>query len=248
MPPPLTDCLTGSPPQKAPASQHTTKFFPIFVPLIPLTADTHFLRGRGYCTGECEATMNFRSMHSCTPLRLFRTRGCCRRVLQRAGLRAGAPEKDLILHECTDEGFQSQIVLSTTSTVDANKLEALCVSVGWPKRPIHKVAAALENSFLLSSLVLHQRDEAGNNTTTLIGFARATCDGVFTACIWDVLIAPSFQGMGLGRKLVEEVTQRLLDRGIGSVSLLSDARAVAFYTTQGFTLECVSATRSVFAP
>lgn len=37
----------------------------------------------------------------------------------------------------------------------------------------------------------------------LIGFARATSDGVFRATIWDVVIHPDYQGIGLGRKLVE---------------------------------------------
>jgi N-acetylglutamate synthase-like GNAT family acetyltransferase len=39
----------------------------------------------------------------------------------------------------------------------------------------------------------------------IIGCARATSDGVFRATIWDVVIHPEYQGMGLGRKLVETV-------------------------------------------
>ncbi|MGB3491206.1 MAG: GNAT family N-acetyltransferase [Elainellaceae cyanobacterium] len=39
----------------------------------------------------------------------------------------------------------------------------------------------------------------------LIGFARATSDGVYRATIWDVVIHPDYQGAGLGRKLVETV-------------------------------------------
>lgn len=39
----------------------------------------------------------------------------------------------------------------------------------------------------------------------LIGFARATSDGVFRATIWDVVIHSDYQGAGLGRKLVETV-------------------------------------------
>ncbi len=37
----------------------------------------------------------------------------------------------------------------------------------------------------------------------LIGFARATSDGVFRATIWDVVIHPEYRGSGLGRRLVE---------------------------------------------
>lgn len=39
----------------------------------------------------------------------------------------------------------------------------------------------------------------------LIGFARATSDGIYRATIWDVVIHPGYQGVGLGRKLVETV-------------------------------------------
>ncbi|MEL6813340.1 MAG: GNAT family N-acetyltransferase [Cyanobacteria bacterium J06598_3] len=37
----------------------------------------------------------------------------------------------------------------------------------------------------------------------LIGFSRATSDGLFRATIWDVVIHPDYQGAGLGRRLVE---------------------------------------------
>jgi len=37
----------------------------------------------------------------------------------------------------------------------------------------------------------------------LVGFSRATSDGVFRATIWDVVIHPDYQGAGLGRRLVE---------------------------------------------
>ncbi|NJL87627.1 MAG: GNAT family N-acetyltransferase [Leptolyngbyaceae cyanobacterium SM1_1_3] len=39
----------------------------------------------------------------------------------------------------------------------------------------------------------------------LIGFSRATSDGVYRATIWDVVIHPDYQGAGLGRKLVQTV-------------------------------------------
>ena len=39
----------------------------------------------------------------------------------------------------------------------------------------------------------------------LIGFARATSDGVYRAAIWDVVVHPKYRGLGLGGKLVETV-------------------------------------------
>lgn len=38
---------------------------------------------------------------------------------------------------------------------------------------------------------------------TIIGFARATSDGVYRATIWDVVIQADYRGAGLGRKLVQ---------------------------------------------
>jgi N-acetylglutamate synthase-like GNAT family acetyltransferase len=39
----------------------------------------------------------------------------------------------------------------------------------------------------------------------LMGFARATSDGIYRATIWDVVIHSDYQGAGLGRKLVQTV-------------------------------------------
>lgn len=37
----------------------------------------------------------------------------------------------------------------------------------------------------------------------LVGFGRATSDGVFRAVLWDVVVASEQQGEGLGRRIVE---------------------------------------------
>jgi ribosomal protein S18 acetylase RimI-like enzyme len=39
----------------------------------------------------------------------------------------------------------------------------------------------------------------------MIGFVRATSDGIFRATVWDVAIHPDYQGAGLGRRLVETI-------------------------------------------
>ena len=47
--------------------------------------------------------------------------------------------------------------------------------------------------------------EASPHEPRMIGFARATSDGIYRATIWDVVIHPDYQGAGLGRKLVQTV-------------------------------------------
>jgi ribosomal protein S18 acetylase RimI-like enzyme len=39
--------------------------------------------------------------------------------------------------------------------------------------------------------------------STMVGFGRATSDGVFRAVLWDVVVAEDQQGQGIGRRIVE---------------------------------------------
>ncbi len=59
---------------------------------------------------------------------------------------------------------------------------------------------------------------------TLVGFGRATSDGVFRAVLWDVVVAEEHQGRGLGRRIVEEL---LASRHV------ADAERVYLMTTTG---------------
>ena len=126
--------------------------------------------------------------------------------------------------------------------------ETLCDDVGWPRRPISKVRAALENSFLVASLYLElvpapgdagdgdgdgdARDAARPSgmpgvsypdppafgERRLVGLARATSDHAFNATIWDVVVDTEFQGQGLGKALVEQMIRTLLARDIRGTS------------------------------
>ncbi len=67
----------------------------------------------------------------------------------------------------------------------------------------------------------------------LIGFARATSDGIYRAAIWDVVIAPDYQGMGLGRKLVETVLSHPKVNKVERV-YLTTTHQQSFYKRIGF--------------
>lgn len=74
-----------------------------------------------------------------------------------SGARRGGEkvEEDVVLVESRRaDGCVGRIVYSTTAEVDCYDLERLCDDVGWPRRPIAKVRAALENSFCVASLYL----------------------------------------------------------------------------------------------
>lgn len=68
---------------------------------------------------------------------------------------------------------------------------------------------------------------------TLIGFARATSDGVYRATIWDVVIHDDFQGAGLGRKLVETVLGHPHMSSVERVYLMTTNQK-KFYERVGF--------------
>lgn len=139
------------------------------------------------------------------------------------------------------DGSKAQIVFLNDSPVDSAALENLCKKVDWPARPLKKVQLALQNSFLVCSLVLRitQPPQDGSDTPrvlkqSLIGMARATSDHAFNATIWDVLVDPEYQGQGLGRALVEQMVRSLLRKDISNITLFADAKVVSFYKQLGF--------------
>ncbi len=67
----------------------------------------------------------------------------------------------------------------------------------------------------------------------LIGFARATSDGIYRATIWDVVIHPDYQGKGLGSKLVETVLSHPRMQKVERVYLMTTHQQ-EFYQKIGF--------------
>ena len=75
--------------------------------------------------------------------------------------------------------------------------ELLASTTFWAKeRRIEDLAFAISNSEPVVSVWDGEK---------MIGFARATSDGIYRATIWDVVIHPDYRGVGLGQKLLETV-------------------------------------------
>ncbi|PKA51146.1 putative acetyltransferase NSI [Apostasia shenzhenica] len=155
------------------------------------------------------------------------------------------PQEIILLERTQPDGTCEQIVFSSAAEVDVYELQALCDKVGWPRRPLSKVAASLRNSFMVATLhsVIRLFDTEctsrsslteGKESKQLIGMARATSDHAFNATIWDVLVDPSYQGQGLGKALIEQVVRALLRQDIGNITLFADNKVVDFYKNLGF--------------
>lgn len=67
----------------------------------------------------------------------------------------------------------------------------------------------------------------------LVGFGRATSDGVYRAVLWDVVVAAEHQGQGLGSELVARL---LINRNVARVErvYLMTTNSAGFYTKLNF--------------
>ncbi|XP_024382330.1 GCN5-related N-acetyltransferase 1, chloroplastic isoform X2 [Physcomitrium patens] len=129
----------------------------------------------------------------------------------------------------TDEDLESAgfTCHSTIEDLDLDQLNALFSKVSFPQRDKGKLLRALENT---QSLVWIQEIK----TSRLIGFARATGDRVFHAIIWDVVVDPAYQGLGLGKVLMERLMADLMKMGISNIALYAEPTVIGFYQPMGF--------------
>jgi len=67
----------------------------------------------------------------------------------------------------------------------------------------------------------------------MVGFARATSDGVFRATIWDVVVHPEMQGSGLGSRLMDELLKQPRLKRVERIYLMTSHQQ-GFYERLGF--------------
>ncbi|XP_051145888.1 serotonin N-acetyltransferase 2, chloroplastic [Andrographis paniculata] len=115
----------------------------------------------------------------------------------------------------------------STERLNLDHLNSVFASVGFPRRDLEKIRTALEHT---DAVVWAEYEK----TRRPVAFARATGDGVFNAIIWDVVVDPSFQGIGLGKAVMERTVAALLRKGIRNIALYSEPRVLGFYRPLGF--------------
>ncbi|EEF47652.1 N-acetyltransferase, putative [Ricinus communis] len=132
-------------------------------------------------------------------------------------------------YSISDEALESRgfLLRRTFSDLNLDHLNSVFVAVGFPKRDPEKIKLALENT---SSLLWVEHKK----TQKPVAFARATGDNVFNAIIWDVVVDPSYQGIGLGKAVMERLVEELLEKGIVNIALYSEPRVLGFYRPLGF--------------
>jgi len=84
----------------------------------------------------------------------------------------------------------------------------------------------LRRAFLNSPVVCYAHDGA-----RLVGAARAITDGEYHAFVYDVVVDPSYQGRGLGTKIVQSLLDRL---PVWRTMLVAAPDVQPFYARVGF--------------
>ena len=128
-------------------------------------------------------------------------------------------------NENSKEPLPDNLSVSHDKAVPPNAVQELCASVGWSRREPELIVRALENSLAVVSI--WDKDE-------LVGFARATGDKVFNATVWDMVVRPDYQRLGVGRLVMCELLKELDEYSIPLVTLYADPGTDGFYKRFGF--------------
>ena len=81
-----------------------------------------------------------------------------------------------------------------------------------------------------------RNDRVSDSLSTLVGFTRVISDRTYRATIWDVIVRSSYQGRGIGGKLVQAVLDHPDLKTVTSFLLLTKDKH-RFYERLGFESE-----------
>jgi ribosomal protein S18 acetylase RimI-like enzyme len=144
------------------------------------------------------------------------------------------------------DSHKPEIVIVCSKDIPPNELQELCASVGWVRRDPLLLKQALLNSTVVVSAWntnarAHKEEEIEQfqASNKLVGFARATGDGIFNATIWDVVVHPAYQDKGVGKLIMSTLVKELDKLGISLVTLMSEPAYERFYKKFGFISDLV---------
>ena len=92
----------------------------------------------------------------------------------------------------------SGVQVATSKAVAPGEYASLMGSVGWGDAEAYS-AAAIHRSLKSYPFIAHARDEQ----SVLVGYISAFSDGAFSSFIGELVVHPTVQGRGVGRKLLD---------------------------------------------
>ena len=118
--------------------------------------------------------------------------------------------------------------ITITNTITTEEYLGLRQAVGWSVFPAEQAEDGLQNSHVIC---FRDNDKA-------VALGRVIWDHGYAVLIADVIVAPEYQGKGLGRKLMEaimEYIRSLLKPGYRiMISLMAAENKQGFYKKFGF--------------
>jgi GNAT superfamily N-acetyltransferase len=111
---------------------------------------------------------------------------------------------------------------------DAGRYLALFKTTGWNdvyKVGLDELGKALNNSWYV--VTAYQRNE-------LVGIGRVVSDGVLYAMIYDIIVKPSYQGMGIGTTILNKLIEKCRSAGVRDIQLFSAKGKAQFYNKRDF--------------
>jgi len=112
--------------------------------------------------------------------------------------------------------------------IDIVELNELLATIGWRVKDIDKLSKSLD----LSWGWITARDEENK----LVGFVQILSDGIKHAYILRLLVHSEFQGMGIGKNIMTDLTELLKEEALNPILITKPAEE-SFYQEFGFKRE-----------
>ena len=68
----------------------------------------------------------------------------------------------------------------------------------------------------------------------LVGFGRLVSDGVLHAMIYELIVLPEYQGLGIGGEILEKLVEKCREAGVRDIQLFCARGKREFYEKRGF--------------
>ncbi len=73
------------------------------------------------------------------------------------------------------------------------------------------------------------------NSNQMVGFGRATTDGIFRAVLWDVVVDKQYQNKGIGKRIVQTILDNPKVSKVEKIYIMT-TNCSTFYSNIGFKL------------
>ena len=121
------------------------------------------------------------------------------------------------------------IVTGSLTEKQKDKLLKIYQNEWWSKnRSRNDVDFILQNSSFIIAIINNKNNE-------LCAFSRILTDYFKFSYVYDVIVASEYRGQGLGKLLLQEITQHPILKKVGSIELVCRKDKMSFYQEFEFT-------------